>query len=491
MMTEILPANPTRDEVLIGELLHSGNESPTTEFKENTNDPQMIGKLVSALSNAARLHDKDTAYVLWGVSDATKQAVGTKFDPFTQKCGNEPLQFWLTKHLKPRIEINFRRVSFDGCSLVLLEIPAAPANPVEFENSAYIRIDSATPRLADFPEHQSKLWQKIHSYQWESEVAEQFLTGDDVLARIDYPVYFELTKQPLPDNREGIFEKLAADKLIEKDVGGHWNITNLGAILFAKRLDQFSAGLARKAIRFVAYEGKNRASKTTQRRDGAKGYASGIAGFVDFIDGLLPKNEHIGAAFREETPLYPQIAIRELVANAIIHQDMSITGAGPLIEMFSDRIEITNPGQPLISPERFLDFPPRSRNAVLASLMRRMNLCEEQGTGIDKVLFAVELHQLPPPDFRIENESVRVILYAPRQFAEMTQDERVRACYQHAALKYVSGDRMKNSTLCERLGIDSKNAAQASKVINQALDAKLIKPADIEHPRAGYVPFWA
>lgn len=73
----------------------------------------------------------------------------------------------------------------------------------------------------------------------------------------------------------------------------------------------------------------------------------------------------------------------------------------------------------------------------------------------------------------------------------MTQDERVRACYQHAALKYVSGERMKNSTLCERLGIDAKNAAQASKVINQALDANLIKAADPEHPRAGYIPFWA
>jgi hypothetical protein len=81
--------------------------------------------------------------------------------------------------------------------------------------------------------------------------------------------------------------------------------------------------------------------------------------------------------------------------------------------------------------------------------------------------------------------------FAPRRFAEMTPDERVRACYQHAALKYVSGQRMRNSTLCERFGIDSQNAAQASVVIRQALDAGLIKSADPAHPRAGYVPFWA
>ena len=284
---------------------------------------------------------------------------------------------------------------------------------------------------------------------------------------------------------------IQADRLIQPDVGGHWNITNLGAILFAKRLSDFGPSVARKAVRFVAYGGAGRADTVTHRQDGQRGYAAGFQGLVDYIDGLLPRNEHIGSAFREERPLYPAIAIRELIANALIHQDMTITGAGPLIELFSDRMEITNPGAPLVSPDRFLDSPPRSRNEALASLMRRMRLCEEQGTGIDKVLTAVELHQLPPPDFRMEGEAVRVVFFAPRRFAEMTPEERVRACYQHAALKYESGQRMTNASLRDRLGIDPRNASQASVIIRQALDAGLIRPADPEHPRAGYVPFWA
>lgn len=170
---------------------------------------------------------------------------------------------------------------------------------------------------------------------------------------------------------------------------------------------------------------------------------------------------------------------------------MTITGAGPLIELFKDRLEITNPGQPLVKPDRFLDSPPRSRNEALASLMRRMKLCEEQGTGIDKVLASAELHQLPPPDFREEDHAVRSTLFAPRRFADMTQDERVRACYQHASLKQVSGDRMTNATLRERFGIAEHNASQASGVIRLALDSGLIRAADPEHPRAGYVPYWA
>ncbi|MCV3765150.1 ATP-binding protein [Rhizobium sp. TRM95796] len=476
---------------LVDDLRSLPAETSWVEFKENNEDPQMIGRLISALSNSARLADQHFAYVIWGVRDDDHTAVGTSFEPTSQKQQGQPLELWLAQRLQPSIAFSFRPIEYRGVRIVLLEIPAAATSPVEFERTAHIRIGSATPRLSDHPERLRALWARLQPYAWETGIAAQFLSSDDVLARLDYPSYFSLTKQPLPDNRSGILEKLDADGLIKKDVGGHWNITNLGAVLFAKRLGDFSPSIARKGIRFVAYDGLNRAGIVTHRQDGQRGYATGFEGLIQYLDHLLPHNEHIGKAFREERPLYPSIAIRELVANALIHQDMTITGAGPLIELFADRMEITNPGQPLIQPERFLDSPPRSRNEALASLMRRMNLCEEQGTGIDKVFAAVELHQLPPPDFRAEGDAVRVVLFAPRRFADMTPDERVRACYQHAALKYVSGQRMKNSTLCERFGIDPQNAAQASGIIRQALGGNWIKPADPAHPRAGYVPFWA
>lgn len=476
---------------IIDDLRKLPAEAPWAEFKENNADAPLIGKLISALSNSARMSDEHFAYVVWGVRDGTHQAVGTTFEPGTHKENNQPLDLWLAQRLQPAIDFRFETIDYHGTRLVLLTIPAASTAPVEFDRTAFIRIGSATPRLSDHPERLKALWAKLQPYAWETGVAEQFLTGDEVLLKLDYASYFDLTAQPLPDNRVGIFEKLVADRLIQPDAGGHWNITNLGAVLFAKRLSDFSPSIARKAVRFVAYDGMNRANTVTHRTDGQRGYAAGFKGLVEYIDGLLPRNEHIGKAFREEQPLYPSIAIRELVANALIHQDMTIMGAGPLIELFSDRMEITNPGKPLVSPDRFLDLPPRSRNEALASLMRRMRLCEEQGTGIDKVIFHVELHQLPPPDFRTEGDAVRTVLFAPRRFAEMTPDERIRACYQHAALRFVSGERMKNSTLCERFGIDPKNASQASVIIGQCQKAGLIRPADLAHPRSGYVPFWA
>lgn len=483
--------NPERDIALIEELRAEPAETPWLEFKSNNADPEMIGRRCSALANSARIDGVDLAYMIWGVEDGTHSVVGTDFHPDTKKVGNQGLALWLANSLQPSIAFSFRTVAHPGGRVVLLEIPAATGAPVAFNAVPYVRIGSATPRLTDYPERYQRLIERLQPYRWEHGIARQYASGDEVLTLLDYSHYFRLTGQPLPDNRAGIFDKLQADRLITGDVGDRWNVTNLGAILFATRLSEFEPSLARKAVRFVAYGGKNRAAPVTHRLDGQKGYAVGFEGLIDFINNLLPKNEHIGAALREDRALFPGIAVRELVANALIHQDMTITGAGPQIELFEDRLEISNPGATLVKPDRMIDLPPRSRNETLASLMRRMRMCEEQGSGLDKVVEACEVFQLPAPLFRTASDATQTVLYGPRSFAEMTQDERMRACYFHAVLKILSGEKMKNASLCARLGIAPRNAAQASTVISRTLEANLIRVADPEHPRAGYVPHWA
>ncbi len=480
-----------RDIVLIEELLGNATEHETVEFKHNNEDKLLIGKLCSALANTARIEQKDTAYVIWGVDDESKKIVGTTFNPEKKTVGNQVFIMWLSIMLSPRIAFSFRTINHPDGTLILLEIPAAYATPVEFDKVAYVRVGSATPRLSDFPEHYKKLINSLRQYMWEKALAKSFVTSDEVLSLLEYPAYFKLTKQNLPNNKDGILERLSADSLIKKDIGGHWNITNLGAILFAENLDDFDSSLSRKGIRFVAYDGDNRASLVKQRVDGKRGYALAFSGVVSYINDLLPVNEHIGSTQRNPELLFPEIAIRETIANALIHQDMTISGTGPLIELFKTRLEITNPGKSLVQTDRMIDLPPRSRNEALASLMRRMGMCEEQGTGLDKTIISVELNQMPPPKFQEMNEAMRVVLFAPRSFAEMTISERVRACYQHSIIKYLEGDKMKNASLCVRFGIDKKNAAQASIVIKKALELGVIKVSDPEHPRGGYEPIWA
>jgi predicted HTH transcriptional regulator len=244
------PHITARTLALVDDLCGRPAETSWLEFKENNTDPQMIGRLISALSNAARLADQHFAYVLWGVRDSDRVATGTTFEPSSQTEQAQPLEFWLAQRLQPSIAFAFKTIDYRGTRIVMLEIPAAATSPVEFDRTAYIRVGSATPRLSDHPERLKALWARLQPYVWESGVAAQFLTSDEVLSRLDYASYFTLTRQPLPDNRAGIFDKLLADRLVVQDVGGHWNITNLGAVLFAKRLSDFSPSIAPKRCPF-------------------------------------------------------------------------------------------------------------------------------------------------------------------------------------------------------------------------------------------------
>ena len=323
-------------------------------------------------------------------------------------------------------------------------------------------------------------------------VAAERLTIQEVLSKLDYTKYFDLLELPLPANRDGIVEALSNDGLIQVCPARGWDITNLGAILFAKRLTAFPA-LKRKIVRVIQYRAKDRTETVKEHQPSVNGYATGFEELVNYINGLLPSSEIIGQALRRELPMYPQLAIRELVANALIHQDFFVSGAGPMVEIFEDRIEITNPGKPLVSTTRFVDSPPHSRNETLASLMRRFRICEERGSGIDKVIIQIELFQLPAPMFESPGEFTRVVLFAHKDLKGMSRRDRTRACYLHACLCYVTNRRMTNATLRERFGIANRNAAEASRLLKEAMEDRQIVLAD---PSAGprnrtYLPFWA
>ena len=476
---------------LVDQLRAQPAETSLAEFKESYGDPAGIGKLISGISNAARITGSNCGYIVWGVRDSDHAVVGTVFDPATAKHKRQPLEFWLHQRLRPSVAFAFHALEHPEGRMVLLEVPAAPTAPVEFERTAYDRIGSATPRLADNPERQRALWDQLRSNAWETGIALPFADADRVLARLDVESYFGLLDLPSPGSAERILSALEQDRLIASDVGGKWNIHNLGAILFAKDLRDFPPSLARKAVRFVVYDGDGRADTVTHREDFPHGYASGFEALNEHVNTLLPAPEDGDAPIRGARALVPPMAIREVVANALIHQDMTVGGAGPTIELFRNRLGVTNPGTPLVTPERFIDFPPRSRNEALASLMRRFGLCEELGTGVDKVIAAAEEVRLPPPEFQAEANATRTTLFGPRRFARMTTEERRRACYQHTVLRYLDGDRMRNATLRERFGVAEHNSAQISGVIRHAQDADLIRPADRARPRAGYVPFWA
>ena len=476
---------------LVRELRSLPRETDWVEFKVGQREPHMIGEYISALANAAALHGRPHTYMLWGIEDKTHEVVGTVFSPAASKKGNEPLETWLLRLLNPRIDFRFYECIIDERKVVLLEIDRATQRPVSFNGVEYIRVGASTRKLKDYPEKERVLWRVFDQVRFEDGIASARLNDEDILCNLDYPQYFNLLDRPLPDSRASILDALARDRLIKPSSAGGFDITNLGAILFAKEIEGFPR-LARKALRIVRYQGTDRLNAFGEKQ-GTKGYAAGFEEFVNFINAQLPTREVVEQALRRSVSEFPELAVRELVVNALIHQDFSIVGAGPMVEIFENRIEVTNPGKPLIDTQRFLDSPPNSRNETLASLMRRFGICEERGSGIDKVIFQVELHQMPAPLFETPEGFTRITLFAQKSLADMDQNDRVRACYLHACLQYVNHRRMTNSSLRNRFGISRKNASMVSRILGDVVEAGLIVVAN---PEAGtrdrhYFPFWA
>lgn len=481
--------NETQLEPLLRELLALPHETEWVEFKHNNTDPEAIGEYISALSNSATLNGKHVSYIVWGIDDRSHQIVGTNFKPRQLKVGNQELENWLITLLTPRLNFKIHEFNCDGKAIVMFEIPSATNVPTRFKSMEYIWVGTYKRSLKDFPEKERELWALFSHQPFEKGIVLENVTADEVLSLLNYPAYFDLTKQNLPDNKAGILERLTLEKLIVAGSGDRFNITNLGAILFAKDLRAFE-WLYRKAVRVIIYKGKGRI-ETQREQENTKGYAIAYEEVIQFINSQLPQNEQIGQAFREEVRMYPELAIRELVANVLIHQDFHMRGTGPMIEIFSDRMEITNPGEPLIHTLRFIDVPPRSRNEDIAAFMRRIDICEERGSGVDKVIFAVEAFQLPAPNFLVVEGHTKAVLFAHKEFADMTKDDRLRACYQHACLRYVFNEQMTNSSLQKRFGIDN---SRISRIIKATQEVGLIKPYDPgneSRKHAKYVPFWA
>ncbi|MEO7316033.1 MAG: RNA-binding domain-containing protein [Ginsengibacter sp.] len=480
--------NEQRLKELINELIKQPHESEWVEFKLNFHSEQEIGERISSLANGAAIQNQEFGYLVFGIEDKTHIIKGTTFKPKQHKKGNEELEHWLAQRLDPRIDFRIHEFTYDAQrNIALFVIPAAQNKPVDFSHTPYIRVGSITRKLAEFPEKERKIWRKSDR-PYELEIAKDNLSASDVIRLLSTETYFDLMKLSYPSNQNGVIEKFINENLVVKSQG--YSITNLGAVLFAKNLPEFES-VQRKSVRVIVYKGKNKV-ETIREQIGVKGYALGFLGLVEWINSQLPANEEIGKALRTESRMYPEIAIRELVANALIHQDLSVKGF-PMIEIFSDRIEISNPGNPLITPDRFIDSY-ISRNEKLADLMRRMGFCEEKGSGLDKVIFYNEIYQLPPINIITDENRTRVTLYSYKKLNDLDKKEKIRACYQHACLKWVSNEKMSNQSLRERFQIEDRNYSIASRIIRDALEEKVIKEDDPESKSrkyASYIPIWA
>jgi len=388
-----------------------------------------------------------------------------------------------------RLRIDAWEIPHPNGRVVVFDVPPRPSgHPYHYEGAYLMR--SGEELVPMTPDQLRRIFDEGKP-DFVLQYASEILPSDEVIARLDIQTFFDLMKMPMPADREPILRRLCSESLLRAD-GAGYKVTNLGALLLAKDMRQFGA-LNRKMVRTIKYRGKN---KLVTERDvtGQKGYAVGFEGLIAYINSQLPMNEVIGEALRREVRMFPEVAIRELVANALVHQDFTETGGSVTVDIYDDRIEFTNPGTPLIPAERFVDEY-KSRNEKLADIMRRMGICEEKGSGIDKVVDSTEFYQLPAPSIKFTPLHTTITMYAHKEFGKMEPRERVAACYLHCCLRYVSNEKMTNQSLRERFHLDDTKAkaATVSQILNATVNAGMVKLDDDNTSKryAKYIPFWA
>ena len=347
-------------ELLVRELCKLPSETEYLEFKTNNYDPEMIGQNICALANSACLLDRENAYMVWGINDKNHIIEGTDIDKFSKLKGNQEIYSWLRQLCSDNFDFSFNKLVIDGKKVLLLLISRPYGRPATFKKDAYIRIGSYTKLLKDAPREEASLWDKLRQNRFEIVSAMENLSCDDIFNYLDFSQYFDLQNIQYPDTKEKALHYILEDEIVKKQDNGLYSISNMGAILFAKKLDNFPS-VKRKAIRVVQYEDDTK-FKILKEFNGIKGYVVGFEGLMEFLEALLPSVEEITGTFRKQVTKYPMVALREIIANALIHQDFTILGAGPIVEIFNNRIEITNPGIPLVDIKRIIDNPPKSRN---------------------------------------------------------------------------------------------------------------------------------
>jgi len=462
------------------------SERNEIDWKSNlSNKTERLAQHLSAFANYS-----EGGFLAFGVNN-DGNIVGIKTaecDYIIQQLGNIA-----RNNLEPAITIEHSVLEFEKQAILFVYVKEVPDKPIYLRGKtiydSYTRSGGQTVKMTK--NEVKYLISKSLKIKYETQLAKEHLTADEVLNMLDYDSYFQLSQRTLPNTKAGILDVLANEDFILKNAD-KWSISNLGALLFTRNINSFKT-LQRKAVRVIQYNDNTRLN-AKKEQIGVRGYASGFEGMVNFVLNLLPENELINDALRVTKKMYPDVALREFIANAIIHQDLETTGASVLIEIFTDRIEITNPGRPLIDTMRFIDSAPKSRNESLASLLRRLGICEERGSGIDRAITSIELFQLPAPKFISGDDFTRVIIYAYQSLSQMDKDDKIRACYQHCCLKYVNNQEMSNQSLRTRFNISEKNYPMASRIITDTLEVGLIKSADSNNSSkkyATYIPIWA
>lgn len=469
----------TPEETYLDQFLGRRRESNNLEFKaaQNQYDTRKLFSYCAAISN-----EGGGELVLGVMDEVPRKVCGT--NAFNNVEDTEH-RIYQQLHIKVMI----REVRYEGNRVLIFHIPSRPAGvPVIYDGKYLMRAGESLVPMT--PDQLRRIFDEPRGH-YLLRPAKENLTQNEVLNLLSVETFWRLSDTQYPNSDAQKLDVLRNHHIVVQGHSG-WAITNLGALVFARSYSDF--GLSGHGLRFTKYAGSNKV-RSTRDKIYEMGYALCFEDFLEFIVAEVPSDERIEAAFRADEPIYRTVVLRELIANAIVHQDFEVNGSHVLVEMYEDRVEVINRGEPILEVVRFVENT-KPRNPDLAKILRELKMCESRGSGLQRVLDENDRFGRPDPQFRTGDQITTAVLIGRQNFVDMPVDERVWAAFMHCCLKWVSNDYLTNASMRKRFGLPDNKSSFVSNVISAAVDQKLIAPRPTAQltpskRNAKYVPFYA
>ena len=343
-------------------------EGERTEFKSGF-DRREVGQAVCAFANT------QGGVIILGVSDA-REIVGVKNNPETVQ---ERLTDFLQSGCSSPVSANIRRHQDPSGWVHWIDVPKQRGfEPLSYSGRVYVRRarSSVPPSSTELQElynifgtivTEERVIQAAPVEEIDVQGFRSYLAGQGL----------ETDEEPQPDTESDL-----RNRNVLADLGGALHPTLYGIMAFGKAPQRYpQTGSSR--VECVAYSGADRASDVLQVADGRGTLDDQVKRSVGWFLGL-GRFESYSGLVREDRWLLPEPAIREALVNAVVHRDYAITGSKVLLEVFSDRVDVSSPGSlpNHMSVESVrAGGVPRSRNELMANYMVVRGLMEQRGRG--------------------------------------------------------------------------------------------------------------
>jgi ATP-dependent DNA helicase RecG len=401
---------------LIEDALKYLTETENIEFKDARGGfPRSTWKTVSSFS-----HRPGGGIVVFGVHEDKEQRKVEILGADNIALLQEKMSDLVGNEMSFTIRPDYHILEIGGKPLLAVYIPQCPDQfkpcyykPAGMPNGAYIRDGNTDRKMTD--EEMRRLIENSKKTKHDSTQAEGTTLDDLSKEKILGLLARSGERTGRGTGKEDVSFELLKNLGIADNYNGIEAPTIAGFLIFSRIRPQDKQYFNRYVVRCIRYKGSNVATDIIDNIDVDGTLDVQIDSIQKFILRNIKKTAEIIGTKREERYEYPEKAIREIVANAVIHRDYKITETYSQINIFEDRIEVFNPGclPPGVTVENIKDAQV-SRNEIIAARLKELDYLEEYGRGIDIVFSKMKEWSLLPPIFKNTANSFKVILMGER-----------------------------------------------------------------------------